>query len=535
MVRFAAVMVVTASLFALSSGTAWGRTLCVGAAPGCHPTIQSALSAADDGDVIGIAQGRYRGPITVTKSVTLAGAGASATIIKGGGPVVTIGEFLARTQPTVAISGVTITGGVTSSSSESREFFEADDVIAAGGGLKINPAADFSTGATVTISDSIVTGNRAAPTETLPFGPACPDGPCPLAWAKGGGIDNWGRLTLTNTTVSHNVAAGVASDADGGGIHVWSPGTLTLRDSHASGNRAIAATPNGRFAEGGGIFTDPEVDLTISGGSVSDNRVRLTSTLPYFVPGEDPIELNANGGGVHAGDGGSVRIVNTSMNRNMVSVSAPNGEPVAFDAALHPGDGPLVLRNDTIDGNELVANVGSSADVGASGSALDINGPATVSHTEIASNSTVVTSQSGTAEANGAVYSGDVESQPAVIEHSTITGNTVSASSPGGGALVKGAGLVNDGLLHLDDVVIARNTGEATGSQGSAQGGGIWNGAMFNSPPIRLTLRDTRVTRNELKASAGLEVRGGGMFTSFPVALANSLIAQNTPDQCFGC
>jgi hypothetical protein len=50
-----------------------------------------------------------------------------------------------------------------------------------------------------------------------------------------------------------------------------------------------------------------------------------------------------------------------------------------------------------------------------------------------------------------------------------------------------------------------------------------------------LTLRDTQVTHNDLKAGAGLEVQGAGMFTSFPVALTNSLIAQNTPDQCFGC
>lgn len=535
MIRSAAVMVATASLFALSSASASARTVCVGTGPGCHGTIQSALGAADDGDFISIAAGKYRGPITVTKSVTLAGAGAGATVIKGGGPVVTIGEFLAATQPTVAISGVTVTGGVTNSSPESQEWVGADDVIAAGGGIRINPAADFSTGATVAVSDSIVTGNRAAPTATLPFGPPCPDGACPFAWAKGGGIDNWGRLTLDNTTVSYNVAAGVASDADGGGINVWEPGTLTLRDSDVSGNRAIAATPNGRFAEGGGIFTDPEVDLKMSGGSVSDNTARLTSTLPYFVPGEDPLDMNANGGGVHAGDGGSVTILNASMNRNVVSVSDPNGEPAAFDSALHPGDGPLVLRGDTIHGNEVVANVGSSAHAGASGSALDINGPAIVARTGITSNSTVVTSQAGTAEANGAVYSGDAKSQPAVIEHSSITGNTARASSPGGIAMLKGAGLVNDGLLHLDDVVIARNAGEASGPEGSAQGGGIWNGAMFNSPPIRLTLRNTNVTRNELKASAGLEVHGAGMFTSLPVALTNTLIAQNTPDQCFGC
>ena len=53
---------------------------------------------------------------------------------------------------------------------------------------------------------------------------------------------------------------------------------------------------------------------------------------------------------------------------------------------------------------------------------------------------------------------------------------------------------------------------------------------MFLAAPSLLS-----VTRNELKASAGLDVHGAGMFTSFPVALTNTLIAQNTPDQCFGC
>ena len=91
MIRLAAVVFATVTLLALSSGTALGRTLCVGSGSGCYATIQPALDAADDGDVIGIAQGKYRGPITVTKSVKLR-AGASATVIKGGGPVVTIGS-----------------------------------------------------------------------------------------------------------------------------------------------------------------------------------------------------------------------------------------------------------------------------------------------------------------------------------------------------------------------------------------------------------------------------------------------------------
>jgi len=30
-------------------------------------------------------------------------------------------------------------------------------------------------------------------------------------------------------------------------------------------------------------------------------------------------------------------------------------------------------------------------------------------------------------------------------------------------------------------------------------------------------------------------VQGGGLFTLFPVTLRNSVIAQNAPDQCYGC
>ena len=89
--------------------------------------------------------------------------------------------------------------------------------MAEGGGIEIPPNADFTGGATVTISNSVITGNRVAPTQTLPFGPPCPGNVnCPYAAANGGGIDSWGTLTLTNTTVSNNrvgTASGLSSIA----------------------------------------------------------------------------------------------------------------------------------------------------------------------------------------------------------------------------------------------------------------------------------------------------------------------------------
>src|SRR5207244_7953665 len=113
-----------------------------------------------------------------------------------------------------------------------------------------------------------------------------------------------------------------------------SPGPVDPHYSDFVHYRAIAPAPNGRFAEGGGIYLAPGVPLVIDGGSVSRNRASLTSELPYFVPGSDPIDMQASGGGIHAGDGNSVTITGASLNGNEARVSDPNGELYAFDAAL---------------------------------------------------------------------------------------------------------------------------------------------------------------------------------------------------------
>jgi hypothetical protein len=512
-----------------------GSTLCVGGAHGCYVTIQAAVDTAHDGDTIRVERGTFAGGITIDKSISLVGAGARATVVSGGGPVLTIGEFLGPTEPVVTISGMTVTGGVASSSPLSTEWVGEENVIALGGGIEILPAEDYTTGATVTLRDSVISGNRAAPTTTAPFGPDCPGGPCPFAWAKGGGIDNWGRLSLRNTVVKENTVAGVASDADGGGIYDWWPGTVDLANSAVAGNRAIATVPNGRFAEGGGIFTDPGVELTLSNSVVSGNTASLSSTLPYFVPGADPLEMNANGGGIHAGDDSTVTIENTVFDGNVVTVDDPYGEPAAFDSALHPGAGPLSLLNSVLANNRLVARVGSSEHVGPSGSALDVNGPATVSNVRITGNTVLVTSEAGLAAAAATVYAGDTAEERAVISSSVIRGNTTTASSVSGSAAVQGAGLLNEGILELRNDLITDNTGRATAPDGFARGGGIWNGSVFNLPPIDLMLDHTLVTGNRLVASGGVVTQGGGLFTAFPVTLRSSRIGGNSPDDCFGC
>ena len=139
---------------------------------GCSYTqIAPAVAAATSGDTIRIGPGSYIGGISIDKNLQLMGAGPGATTLKGGGgSVLTIGSFGATTEPTVSISGVTITGGVAQTSPESIPFFGIPGVWATGGGIDIPPNADFSGGATVTISNSVITGNRAEPDRRSRFG-----------------------------------------------------------------------------------------------------------------------------------------------------------------------------------------------------------------------------------------------------------------------------------------------------------------------------------------------------------------------------
>ena len=120
---------------AAASPAAAATTLCVGSTPGCFSTIQAAVDAAQDGDTVTIARGTFAGGVKIDVSVDLRGAGAGATIIRGGAPVVEVGVEFAPTEPTVSISGVTITGGTNSS--------VPDHAVTFGGGVRIPQAGSF--------------------------------------------------------------------------------------------------------------------------------------------------------------------------------------------------------------------------------------------------------------------------------------------------------------------------------------------------------------------------------------------------------
>lgn len=505
-----------------TAGQGLAASSCVGSGAHCFTTLQAAVDAAQDGDVIRIRPGTFAGGVTIDKDLKLIGAGADATVITGGAPVLTIGEADAADEPTVTIRGITITGGLNTSNPE--PFF------AAGGGIAVPASAD-GIGATVTIDESRITGNRAAPESTAPSpsGVLCGGGAfCPYAQGEGGGIYNAGTMTLNNVTVSDNEAgSNVASDADAGGISNQPQATLELHNSVVSGNVARAPAPNGRFAAGGGIFSRRNSTLTIDDSVVSGNRAALVVTQDVLSG-----DTAAQSGGIRVGSGVAATIRNSRISGNRVSAINFLGDSLAFAGAIDD-DGSLVLRDSSVTGNEVRGTSGASVFLDAG--AIEIEGTAAIRNTRFTDNSVSATATAGMALSQAGAIAA-VTPELVTISDSVISDNSVASATTTGSAVVQGGGILNGGALELANSRIADNTGIAIGPGGLAQGGGIWNGQLFDEiPNPQLTLRDSKVIGNRLSGSPGIDRQGGGMFTSFLVTLKNSVIIDNAPDQCYGC
>ena len=486
---------------------------------GCpYAQLAPALAAAHGGDTIRIAPGTYAGGVTIEVSVNLVGAGPGATIISGGGPVLTIGVPFAASEPTVTIDGIAVTGGVT--------VGNVTPSSGRGGGIYIARAAGPSTGATVTIRNSAIRDNSVAPSAAIDSGDPC----CPFADAGGGGISNDGALTLDHTTISDNradAASGLTSGAIGGGILNRAFGTLTLKRSIVTGNHAAVTPPNGQSADGGGI-TMVGGTLTMTDSQVSDNSADASSAVPGGV------EQNAVAGGIHVQENASATIRSTTITGNSISSSNSIADANAFSGGLH-ADGPIVLRDSTISDN-TVAAAAAAASANADSGAGEINADATIANTRFTGNRVAATSPAAGALAGAGAIETAAFNQM-TISDSIISDNRLTATTTTGSATLQGAGIANGGVLTLRSTRVSENSGTASGPSGYGTGGGIWNaGSAPDGPPLtQLALVDSEVTHNGLTASPGITLQGGGLFTIFPVTQRDSVIAHNVPDQCYGC
>jgi hypothetical protein len=542
MSRRALILAVTTASLGVTAVPALAAENCVGKRAGCHATLQAALDAAEDGDTITLEPGTFAGGVTVTKSVALAGAGQGATTVKGGGPVLTIGTLFDDSPPTVSIRDMTITGGRTTSSPQSVEFVGEEGVIALGGGIEIPPGHDFTPGADVTIARTTITDNRVAPTGTVALGPPCPgDERCPFAQAAGGGIDSWGTLTITDSTISGNrvgSASGIstlASDAEAGGIHSLI-GSLTILRSRIDNNRATASAPNGRYADAGGVFAF-DAPFTMRDSSISSNTANLAAGLPSSV------EQEAHAGGLHLADSvPSATIARSAITNNSVGMTNTAGDAVVFSGGLHVDlFVDFQISDSVISGNRVNAEtLGSSPGVAhGDGGGGQLFGR--MERTRVFGNTVTAIAAAGDAEAMAGgswVLFGEVSDSELRGNHLRATARDGLATVRGGGAVVDTAPeLPDQGGLSLSNSSVASNIAIATGSTTLAHGGGIFDavlpGGPFGGP---LVLSATNVVHNVLGGGAGATLQGGGVYLAgASLTQSGGNVAHNVPDQCFGC
>jgi len=361
------------------------------------------------------------------------------------------------------------------------------------------------TGATVAIDNSVITGNRVLSRSAIPPFQFC--GPLPCGFNSGGGIDNGGVLTITDSEITNNTAGSapgdptLASGVSAGGINSRFASTLVLRRSAVSGNRAVATLPNGQDAAVGGISASGA--LTIEDSVVGDNSADASGP-----PAGWDEDLVALAGGI---------------------------EVDRCCGVAHP---TAVIRNSKVTGNSAAAHVGTMGTLAvAFGGGLLVSAPLLVEGSQVTENVVHATS-AGDAVADGAGMEVD---STMTIRDSLVARNTVLVEA-GGAALAHGGGIANAGDLTVESTRVVDNHVEASGAGGllpfgvpsGALGGGIWNG-QFDGPPPTLSLTHSVVAGNDLQAPDGFVLSGGGLYTLYPVSLSHTPIVGNHPDQCFGC
>lgn len=315
------------------------------------------------------------GDLDINDALTLSGAGATTTIVDGGGldRVFQVRSFL----QTVNISAITIRGG---------------------GGGALGAGILKNTFATLNITDSVITSNSGT---------------------DGAGVENsgGGTVTITNTTISNNVSTGFggalnqnSSDTvqlinctitgntafSGGGANNIGDGILTITGSTISGNTAQSRggglnndtgdtiitnsmiTGNTALGLGGGVNNDGNLvsitDSTVSGntaqngGGINNNFGTLTITRSTI--SGNIATGTSGGGGINNNSGNSHTITNSTISGNSAQNAAAAG------GGLLESSGLIVLTNVTFSGNISVAAGSGIASVGP--------GPVTLRNTIVA-------------------------------------------------------------------------------------------------------------------------------------------------------
>lgn len=166
----------------------------------------------------------------------------------------------------------------------------------------------------------------------------------------GGGIENWGTLTLRDAVVRDNAAwAGEGYQAFGAGL--FNLGTLTLQDTTVRDNTAVGIGTDERSGWGGGIYNGGT--LTVTGSTISGNTAHVGAGL--YNAGVATLSSSTVSGNAAKVDGGG--IATTSSGRTslaFVTVTdnlADSDENGTGDGGGVAAAGPTDARGSILAGN----------------------------------------------------------------------------------------------------------------------------------------------------------------------------------------
>jgi hypothetical protein len=284
--------------------------------------------------------------------------------------------------------------------------------------------------------------------------------------ANGGAIYNNGTLTVTDSTLSGNAAAGGA----GGAIYQNTSGVATITNSVLTDN----LTDGGN----GGAIASVSAMLTIAGSNFSGNAATGSS-------GDE-----GRGGAVYSS--GTLTISNSTFTDNSATGGAGStGEAggVGSGGAVDVSFGTVTISNTTFSGNSATGGAGGPGSTGSSGSDGGAAGGGAVNilpgTTVTVSDATFVgnSSTGGTGGPAGAAPVGMTASILTGGTGGTSFGGALNYSSGGGvGAVPGGLGGSNSGG-GVGAITVAASTftgNTTTGGSGSSTGPG-YGGAVYTA------------------------------------------------------
>jgi hypothetical protein len=199
--------------------------------------------------------------------------------------------------------------------------------IGGGGGEGGGIYNGYSAG-TLMITNSSVSDNYAGVPDPFPAG-------------NGGGISNYGTLTITNSTIDSNQVW-----LEGGGIYNW--GTLTVTNSTISGNGATGQHDGQPWGHGGGILGT----VTLINSTLSGNYASLSGG---GIDGGGAIKnstISGNGnGGISTG---GIEIGNTILNNNSGANIDGTATSLGYNISTDDGGGNLTGPGDQINTDPLL-------------------------------------------------------------------------------------------------------------------------------------------------------------------------------------